>query len=120
MAFEKSTNNRVKNFASMLVNDHTKLGDELNLIAKDKKIILPALSGMAEMRQADRLAMKQGNDFDKAYMEAMILDEKKALDICESGSRSCTNASIKAFAAKTLPVLKIHLDSAQAVRGSLQ
>ncbi len=120
MALEKSTNNRVKNFASMLVNDHTKLGNELNLIAKDKKITLPALSGMAEMRQADRLAMKQGNDFDKAYMDAMILDEKKALDICESGSKSCKDASLKAFAAKSLPVLKMHLDSAQAVRGSLQ
>ena len=61
----------------MLVNDHTKLGTELNQIAKDKKITLPALSGMAEMRQADRLAMKQGNDFDKVYMDAMIMDEKK-------------------------------------------
>src|SRR3569623_1656864 len=37
MALEKSTNNRVKNFATMLANDHTKLGDELNQIAKDKK-----------------------------------------------------------------------------------
>jgi putative membrane protein len=120
MALEKSTNSRVKNFATMLVNDHTKLGNELNQIAKDKKITLPALSGMAEMRQADRLAMKQGNDFDKAYMDAMIVDEKKAFDICESGSKACKDASLKAFAAKTLPVLKIHLDSAQAVRSSLQ
>ena len=119
MALEKSTNNRVKDFASMLVNDHTKLGDELNRIAKDKKITLPALSGMAEMRQADRLAMKQGADFDKAYMDAMILDEKKAFDICENGSKTCQDVSLKTFAVKTLPVLKMHLDSAQAVRGSL-
>ncbi|HTK18384.1 MAG TPA: DUF4142 domain-containing protein [Mucilaginibacter sp.] len=68
MALEKSTNNRVKNFATMLVNDHTKLAGDLNQIAKDKKITLPALSGMAEMRQADRLAMKQGNDFDRAFL----------------------------------------------------
>jgi putative membrane protein len=120
MAMEKSTNNRVKNFATMLVNDHTQLGDKLNQIAKDKKITLPALSGMAEMRQADRLAMKQGNDFDKAFLDAMILDEKKALDICESGSKTCKDASLKTFAIKTLPVLKMHLDSAQAVRSSLQ
>jgi len=120
MALEKSTNNRVKNFAAMLVKDHTKLGDELNQVAKDKKITLPALSGMAEMRQADRLAMKQGNDFDKAFLDAMIQDEKKALDICENGSKICKDASLKAFAVKTLSVLKIHLDSAQAVRTSLQ
>ena len=120
MALEKSTNSRVKNFATMLVNDHTKLGDELSQIAKDKKITLPPLSGMAEMRQADRLAMKQGNDFDKAFLDAMILDEKKALDICSNGTKTCKDASLKAFAIKTLPVLKAHLDSAQNVRGSLQ
>ena len=120
MALEKSTNSRVKNFATMLVNDHTKLGDELDEIAKDKKITLPALSGMAEMHQADRLAMKQGNDFDKAYLDAMILDEKKALNICENGAKTCKDASLKAFAAKSTPVLKMHLDSAQAVRSSLQ
>ncbi|HEY9002509.1 MAG TPA: DUF4142 domain-containing protein [Mucilaginibacter sp.] len=120
MALEKSTNNRVKNFATMLVNDHTKLGDELSLIAKDKKITLPPISGMAEMHQANRLAMKQGNDFDKAYMDAMILDEKKALDICETGSKTCKDASLKAFAVKSMPVLRMHLDSAQAIRNSIQ
>jgi len=120
MALEKSTNNRVKDFATILVNDHTKLGDELSQIAKDKKITLPPISGMAEMHQANRLAMKQGNDFDKAYVDAMILDEKKALDICEAGSKNCKDASLKAFAIKSLPVLKMHLDSAQAVRSSLQ
>jgi putative membrane protein len=120
MALEKSTNNRVKNFASMLINDHTKLGDKLNQMAKDKNITLPALSGMAEMRQADRLAMKQGSDFDKAFLDAMISDEKKALDICQNGSKTCKDGSLKAFAIKTLPVLKMHLDSAQAVRSSLQ
>lgn len=120
MALEKSTNSRVKSFATMLVNDHTKLGNEMNQIAKDKNITLPALSGMAEMRQANRLAMKQGNDFDKAFLDAMMFDEKKALDICENGSKTCKDASLKAFAVKSLPVLKMHLDSAQAVLGSLQ
>jgi len=120
MALEKSTNTRVKSFATMLVNDHTEFGEELSLIAKDRKITLPALSGMAEMHQANRLAMKQGNDFDKAFMDAMIEDEKKEVAICENGSKSCKDASLKAFATKTLPVLKMHLDSAQAIRSSLQ
>jgi putative membrane protein len=37
MALEKSVNTRVKNFATMLVNDHTKLGEELNQVAKIKR-----------------------------------------------------------------------------------
>ena len=120
MAQEKTTNERVRNFAAMLVNNHTKFGDELANIARDNKITLPALPGIAEMRQANRLAMKQGADFDKAYVDAMIDDEKKAIALFQNASTNCTDQSLKAFAAKTIPVLKIHLDSAQAIRNSIR
>jgi putative membrane protein len=120
MAQQKTTNERVRNFAAMLVNDHTKVGDELATIARDKKITLPALPGIAEMRQANRLAMKQGNDFDKAYVDAMIDDEKKTIALFENASTNCVDQTLKAFASKTVPVLKMHLDSAQAIRASIQ
>jgi putative membrane protein len=120
MAQEKTTDPRVKNFAIMLVNDHTKFENDLATIAKDKKITLPALPGMAEMHQANRLAMKQGSDFDKAYIDAMIGDQKKAIALYENGAKDCKDPDLKSFAAKTLPVLKMHLDSAQSVRSSIQ
>lgn len=120
MAQEKTTSVRVKNLAIMLVNDHTKFGNDLATIAKDKKITLPALPGMAEMQQANRLARKQGGDFDKAYVEAVISDQKKAIALYENGSKDCKDPDLKSFALKTLPVLKMHLDSAQAVRSSIQ
>jgi putative membrane protein len=120
MAQEKTINARVRNFAIMLVNDHTKFGNDLTTIAKDKKITLPALPGMAEMQQANRLAMKQGTDFDRAYVDAMIAAQKKAIALYENGAKDCKDPDLKSFAAKTLPVLKMHLDSAQAVRSSIQ
>jgi putative membrane protein len=120
MAQEKTINIRVKNFAIMLVNNHTKFGNDLVTIAKDKKITLPALPGMAEMQQANRLAMKQGTDFDRAYVDAMIADQKKTIALYENGSKDCKDPDLKSFAAKTLPVLKMHLDSAQAVHSSIQ
>lgn len=120
MAQEKTINARVRNFAIMLVNDHSKFDNELTTIAKDKKITLPALPGMAEMQQANRLAMKQGTDFDRAYVDAMIADQKKAIALYENGSKDCKDPDLKSFAAKTLTILKMHLDSAQAVRSSIQ
>ena len=120
MAQEKTINARVRNFAIMLVNDHTKFGNDLATIAKDKKITLPALPGMAEMQQANRLAIKQGTDFDRAYVDAMIADQKKAMALYENGSKDCKDPQLKSFAVKMLPVLKMHLDSAQAVRSSIE
>lgn len=120
MAQEKTMNARVRNFATMLVNDYAKFGNDLGIIAKDKKVTLPALPGMSEMRQANRLAVKQGGDFDKAYVDAMIDAEKKALVIYQDGSKMCNDPSLKLFAAKALPVLKMHLDSAQAIRSGIQ
>lgn len=119
MALEKGTNPRVKEFATMLINDHTRLGDELTAIAKNKSITLPALTGMAEMRAADRLAIKSGADFDKAYVDAILEGQKKVVKLFEEASQNCKDADLKAFAIKTLPTLKMHLDSAQAIHDSI-
>src|SRR3954470_4033366 len=41
LALEKSTNDDVKKFAQMMVDDHTKANDELKALAQSKSIDLP-------------------------------------------------------------------------------
>ena len=77
MALEKAASLSVKNFATVIANDQASLGDELAAIAKKKSVTLPAIPGMAEMREANMLARKSGGDFDKAYIDAILNDQKK-------------------------------------------
>jgi putative membrane protein len=115
LAEQKAVNPRVKSFGSMMVTDHTKANDELKSIAATKNITLPETLGEDHQKHVDELGQKSGKEFDKAYMSLMADDHKEDVDMFEEASRDVMDADIKAFASKTLPVLRIHLDSAKAI-----
>lgn len=119
LAQEKSGSARVKNFAAMMVSDHTKAGDELASIAKTKNISLPPELDADSKKVVDDLAKKSGKDFDKAYVNQMVDDHKKAVKLFEDASKNCKDAELKAFAEKTLPTLKMHLDSIKAIHDKM-
>ena len=105
----------VKDYASMLVKDHTKAGDELKSIAKSKNITLPAMPGSDNMDMMTDLMKKTGKDFDKAYMNQMVKDHKDAVDLFQKAADNSKDSDMKTFAANTLPVLQKHLNDAEAI-----
>lgn len=120
MAQEKASSGRIKSFASMMVTDHTKAGDELAALAKAKNITLPAAADADAQKKADELSKKTGKDFDKAYVDAMVEGHKNAVKLFTDASNNCKDADLKAFAIKTLPTLKMHLDSINAIHDSMK
>jgi putative membrane protein len=119
-AKDKARNQRVKNFATMMVDDHSKANDELKSLASQKSVTLP--SGVSEdhKKHLNDLTKKSANDFDKSYMKMMVDDHQKTVDEFEKASRNTSDAQVKAWVEKTLPVLRMHLDSAKAINNSLK
>ena len=120
MAQQKATDPRVKSFAAMMVTDHTKAGDELAALAKTKNITLPSAPDADAQKKADDLSKKTGKDFDKAYVNAMVDGHKNAVKLFTDASNNCKDADLKAFATKTLPTLKMHLDSINAIHDAMK
>lgn len=120
IAQQKASNPRVKSFADMMVTDHTKAGDELASIAKTKNITLPTAPDADAQKMADDLGKKSGKDFDKAYVKGMVEGHEKAVQLFTDASQNCKDADLKAFAIKTLPTLKMHLDSIKAIKASMK
>lgn len=120
MAQQKASSPRVKSFADMMVTDHTKAGDELASIAKTKNITLPTAPDADAQKMADDLGKKSGKDFDKAYVKGMVEGHEKAVKLFTDASQNCKDADLKAFATKTLPTLKMHLDSIKAIKASMK
>jgi putative membrane protein len=120
LAQQKAANAKVKDFGAMMVTDHTKANDEMKALAKTKGITLPVAIDTDEQKVKDDLAAKSGADFDKAYVSNMIDDHKKDIKEFEDASKNCKDADLKAFAAKTLPTLKMHLEAIQKIHDSMK
>jgi putative membrane protein len=108
---------RVKNFGTMMIRDHTEAGDKLRQIALRKNIVLPTILDQEEQKHVDDLQKKSGNDFDKMYMDMMLDDHKDDIKEFQKAGSNCKDADLKNFAITTLPVLEKHLDSAKAITG---
>jgi len=120
MAQDKATSQRVKDFGAMMVKDHTAAGDELKNMARQKNVTLPETMSNDHQKKTDDLNKKTGKDFDKAYIKAMVDGHQSAVSDFEKASKNTKDADVKAWVDKTLPTLRMHLDSAKAIQKSLK
>ncbi|ANH81880.1 hypothetical protein A8C56_13660 [Niabella ginsenosidivorans] len=115
LAQNKGTDPRVKEFGKLMVTDHTRANDELKMLAATKNITLPPAPDNDKQKAAADLSSKSGSDFDKAYIKQMVEDHRKTIDLFEDAQKNAKDADIKAFAVKTLPVLRTHLQHIQSL-----
>jgi putative membrane protein len=114
MAITNSNNQRVIAFAKMLIDDHTKANDDLKKLESDKKIDETDTISSAHNLVLDGLSKKSGAAFDKAYLQIMVADHEQAIKLFTTGAKD-TDPDVVKFATATLPTLKMHLDSANAI-----
>ena len=120
MAQNQAVSQRVKNFANMMVTDHTKAGDELAAIAKSKNITLPTAPDADAQKMAADMGKMIGKDFDKDYVNGMVDGHEKAVKLFTDASQTLKDSTLRAFAISTLPTLKMHLDSIKAIKASMK
>jgi putative membrane protein len=120
MAVTKAASPDVKKFAQMMVDDHTKANTELKELAQKKGIQVPAETDSSHKSTMEDLRNLVGADFDKEYVEDMYDDHKHDVAEFEEQSENAADPDVKAFAAKTLPVLRKHLEAIEAIRSKMK
>jgi putative membrane protein len=96
-----------------MIEDHSRANDELKAIATKKNLALPTDLNSDQKAIKDKLSNLSGADFDKQYMEDMVKDHEADAREFETQANKGTDADIKAFAAKTLPMIQRHLQMAR-------
>ncbi|GAB3875139.1 hypothetical protein GCM10028824_29730 [Hymenobacter segetis] len=107
---------QAKEFAKKMVSDHTKANAELMALAAKKNITLPTALGNDHQKVLKDVAEKKGVKMDQEYMKEMLKDHEEDVKEFTDASIKASDPDIKAFAAKTLPVLKMHLDMVTKMR----
>jgi putative membrane protein len=115
LALRKTYIASLRKFAEMMVADHGKANEELQAIARKKAIALPADVDNDYKRKIADLDKKQGEDFNKAYVDAMISGHKETLDMMDKEARHGKDADLKAFAEKNAPTVKAHLEAIKRI-----
>ena len=117
LATQKATSDAVKQFGQKMVDDHSAANSELTQLAAAKGLTLPTELDAKHRADITRLSKLSGAAFDGAYSKAMLDDHVKDVAAFEKESTSGTDPEVKAFATKTLPTLKQHLEMARSLNG---
>ncbi|WP_257657599.1 DUF4142 domain-containing protein [Parapedobacter lycopersici] len=119
LALERTTDQRIKDYAQLMIDDHNKANDELMTIAANKNITLPPVPSEDHAANMRDLQQKSGTDFDQAYLDRMVRDHNNAVSLFEDASKGTADPDLKNFAAKALPTLQMHHEKAKELRDSL-
>jgi putative membrane protein len=120
LALSKTTNPQLKEFANMMVKDHGKANTELMALAKTKNITLPTAVDDVHKKKMEDLQKKSGVDFDKGYAQAMVEGHEATLKLMQGESTDGKDADLKAFAAKTAPIVQTHLTMIDTIHKSMK
>jgi putative membrane protein len=120
LALSKTQNENVKQFAQMMIADHSKANDELKELALQKKYQFPGDVNMTQKTLADNLSKLSGAAFDKEFAKAMVADHEAAVKLFSNESKTGKDADLKAWAGTTLPTLKAHWQQAQVLQTALK
>jgi putative membrane protein len=115
LGLSKASSADVKAFAQRMVTDHSNANAELAQLATAKGVALATELDADHKAAFDHLSSLSGAEFDKAYMKHMVEDHEKDVAEFDKASTTAGDSDLKAWAGKTLPTLKEHLELAKSV-----
>ena len=116
LALKKADDPAFQDFAQLTIVDHTKTSQQLRPIAANLRgVQLPQALDSALKQKIDQLGSLSGEAFERQYKTEQVAGHKQAVALFETYAKSGDNPELKGWAAQTLPILKMHLQHAEAL-----
>ncbi|MBT1703392.1 DUF4142 domain-containing protein [Chryseosolibacter indicus] len=109
----------VVNMAKKSVEDHKELGEELNKLARKKKIKLPSEMSDSHVKSLGQLTATDREDFDKNYVRMLEQVNEENTYQFENMATAASDADIRAFSARKLGTLRTHAQAIDSVENKL-
>jgi len=117
-AAEKAQSPDVKKFGQKMVDDHTKMLEDLRTLAKKKNVALPQDPDVKDLAQMKLMERKSGAEFDKDYMEHMVKDHEQDAKDTQNIAAKAKDPDFKAAVQKANVKIKEHLALAEKISKS--
>jgi putative membrane protein len=107
----------IKQFGQQMVDAHAHANAELKGViqAENIKVDLPGTLDDKHQLMIDDMMAAHEDNFDKTYIKQQVKAHEAAIELFSAYAEKGDDAVLKAFAAKTLPEIKQHLEQAKAL-----
>jgi len=119
LAVQKASNEEVKKFGQKMVDDHTMLLNDLTKLADELHIKAPQAASSKDKAMAAKLSAMSGDAFDRAYVKDMVKDHEKDVAEVKKEANSAAIPEVKDAATKALPVIQGHLEMIQGIQKNM-
>ncbi|MFL6752652.1 MAG: DUF4142 domain-containing protein [Sphingomicrobium sp.] len=115
LALQASQNAAVRNFANLLITDHTRMSQAMAAAAMSAGLAPPAPALLPpQQAMLDQLrAAGAGPGFDMAFRDAQISAHQQALTLMQNYATSGDVPALRTAAAQAIPTIQMHLQQAQ-------
>lgn len=114
MALQSARQDRVKEFARLMLVEHEIIDADLKRLASDHEVTLPVTLDGDRQAVLSELQQLTGSEFDKKYVDQVAVGEhQKAVALFNEAAEQTEHDDVRAFAASTGKVLQQHLDQAK-------
>ncbi len=122
LAITKGNSEQVREFGRQMVDEHTKVGQELTDLASNKQLSVSTEMIDKHRNQLERLQDKEGADFDEEFIKLMIDSHEEAVDLfadAAEGGNGVVDEDLRKFAEAKLPNLRRHLEHAERLKSEV-
>jgi putative membrane protein len=121
LAQSRAKNSNVKSFASQMITDHSKAGNELRQLAESKGVKVANEPSVAQKEELKVLSESKDEQFDKSFAESFgVKAHEETVKLFKDAATHASDPDVKAFAQKTLPTLQHHLEMAKSMNAVLE
>jgi putative membrane protein len=108
LAAQKGSSDDVKAFGQKMVDDHTKLNNDMAPIADSMGVRLPTNLNKEDLAEYDKLNALSGNDFDMEYLSFMVKDHHKDLHEFRQEAASTSDPTLQTAVNNATKVIHEH------------
>jgi putative membrane protein len=112
VASTRAQSENVRDYGRMMMLDHQRAGDELRRLA-ERVDYTPEPQGTKNRYPDDSSIYQRGADYDREYIQWMVQDHRKTISLFEAQARNGSDPELVAYANRTLPTLRAHLEAAE-------
>ncbi len=108
LAAQKGSSDEVKSFGQKMVDDHTRIDNEMAEIADSLGVRLPKSMNKDDQAEYDKLSGLSGNDFDMEYLSFMVKDHHKDLHEFRMEAASRADPTLRDEVVKAAGIIHNH------------